>query len=379
MASDARASHFRGGNISYQQTGAATNAAFESTVSFRCSFFGPCPAVGDTVNLSGSILDFGDGTQSDDEYVVVAVNAAEDNFTARKNVAHNYPDTSARTAFFSSCCTISELLNNNDASFRVETLVDLGQDPNSPKTSVPPVVNVGSSGNQTFLVPATDPGGQTLRFRLATDAEAGGNNVNPPDYSINATTGQVTFDTTGKSQGLFHSSIVIEALDGSSNVVSSTLVTFLIRVGQQAGNQAPQYVTPPTPPDGTEFTVAPGQNLAINLAASDPDIVDIVQIVPGPLPPGATFNQTSGNPATGTFSFTPTAGQDGQDFVVNFTAQDQNGGSTFRSYTIKVRPAPKQCADGEDNDGDGKTDHPDDPGCSSADDDSESPDPPKPP
>ena len=42
-------------------------------------------------------------------------------------------------------------------------------------------------------------------------------------------------------------------------------------------------------------------------------------------------------------------------------------------------PPPKQCADGKDNDGDGKIDHPADPGCSSAEDDSESPDPPPPP
>ena len=40
-------------------------------------------------------------------------------------------------------------------------------------------------------------------------------------------------------------------------------------------------------------------------------------------------------------------------------------------------PPPKQCADGQDNDGDGKADHPDDQGCSSAEDDSEAPDAPQ--
>lgn len=42
-------------------------------------------------------------------------------------------------------------------------------------------------------------------------------------------------------------------------------------------------------------------------------------------------------------------------------------------------PPPPQCSDGVDNDGDGKIDFPDDPGCESPDDDSESPDPPPPP
>ncbi len=46
--------------------------------------------------------------------------------------------------------------------------------------------------------------------------------------------------------------------------------------------------------------------------------------------------------------------------------------------SVPPEPPPKQCSDGEDNDGDGRTDHPRDPGCSSPDDNSESPDPPPP-
>jgi hypothetical protein len=34
-------------------------------------------------------------------------------------------------------------------------------------------------------------------------------------------------------------------------------------------------------------------------------------------------------------------------------------------------PDPKLCSDGRDNDGDGKTDHPDDAGCTAREDDSE--------
>jgi len=80
LAGEAAATHFRGGNISYQQTGAATNATFESTVSFRCTAFfsNPCNAnVGDPINISEAVLNFGDGASSDGAYTVVAVNAAE--------------------------------------------------------------------------------------------------------------------------------------------------------------------------------------------------------------------------------------------------------------------------------------------------------------
>ena len=336
LAAPASASHFRGGDINYAQIGAttSTNASFQSTVSYRCTaFFASCPAVGTPVSIGG--MNFGDGAFSPGTYDILASNAAEDNFTAREITSHSYADLTRRTAEYSSCCTISTLLNNNDASHRTFTIVDLAQDPQSPRTSVPPVVNVGSSGVQTFSVAASDPGGETLRWRLATDAETLGFQSNPPDFAVNASTGQASFDTTGKAQGLYHASVVIEALAGTS-VVSSTQTTFLIRVGAGAGNQAPVYVAP-TPADASDFTVAPGANLSISLRATDADAGDTVDIIPGPLPPGATFNDTPANPVNGTFSFTPTAAQNNQDFILNFTAQDGKGGSDLRSYTVRVR------------------------------------------
>lgn len=337
LAGPAAASHFRGGDINYQSMG--TTGTFERTVTFRCTFFFvSCPAVGSNVSLSGAAtLNNTDGTSDpDSNMTVVSSNPAEDNFTARKTSTRTFANSNRRTPDLTGCCTLSSLLNNNDASYRLFTDFNPAVDVNSPKTSVPPIVNVGSSGNQTFLVPATDPGGQTLRWRLATNAESLGFATNPPDYSINSSTGLVTFVTTGKTQGLYHSSVVIEALNGAGAVVSATQTTFLVRIGQGVANQPPQYVAP-TPADGTIYTVAPGDNLSIALRASDPDAGDTVDIVPGALPPGATFNDTPANPVNGTFSFTPTAAQDGQDYVVNFTAQDGKGGSVFRSYTIRVR------------------------------------------
>jgi hypothetical protein len=336
LAAPASASHFRGGDINYSQIGGttSTDASFQATQSYRCTFFFPnCPAVGATVPLPSLV--YGDGALSTGNYVVVASNQAEDNFTARETSSHTYPDLTRRTAEFGSCCTLSTLLNNSDASYRLFVDVNLADDPQSPRTSVPPVVNVGAPGVQTFSVAASDPGGQTLRWRLATDAETAGFASNPPDFAVNASTGLASFDTTGKTPGLYHASVVIEALAGG-NVVSATQTTFLIRVGSGAGNQAPVYVSP-TPADGSVFTVAPGTNLSIPLQATDPDTGDTVDIVPGPLPAGATFNDTPANPVTGTFSFTPTAAQNNQDFILNFTAQDGNGGSDLRSYTVRVR------------------------------------------
>ncbi len=336
LATSASASHFRGGDINYAQTGSptSTSADFQSTQSYRCTFyFISCPAVGATVNVQG--VNYGDATGSTGASVILASNPAEDSFTARQTSSHTYANQTRRAADLASNATLSTLLNNANASYRLFTDVNLGQDSQSPRTSVPPVVNVGSSGVQTFVVAASDPGGQTLRWRLATNAETQGTQSNPSDFSISPSTGVASFDTTGKTMGLYHASVVIEALAGGS-VVSATHVTFLVRVGAGPGNLAPEYVAP-TPADGSIFVVAPGTNLSIALRATDPDAGDNVDIVPGPLPAGATLNDTPANPVNGTFSFTPTAAQNGQDFIVNFTAQDGKTGSDLRSYTVQVR------------------------------------------
>lgn len=54
--------------------------------------------------------------------------------------------------------------------------------------------------------------------------------------------------------------------------------------------------------------------------------------------------------------------------------------ANFRTYVVDTTPPPppaKQCADGKDNDSDGKVDYPSDQGCSSAEDNTEAPDPPQ--
>ena len=215
---------------------------------------------------------------------------------------------------------------------------------------MPPIVTVGPSGNQTFIVPATDPGGEALRFRLATAAEACDSSCadpNPPGLTINANSGQVNWDTTGRPQGLYMASVVIEVVVGG-NVISSTQTSFLIRIGSQANN--PPVFEPPSPDNGRQFTIPPGDATCFDLAASDADAGDTVELIPGALPPNATFNGTNGNPATGRFQFTPSNAQLGEDFLVNFTAQDNQNppAADFRSYTIRVRagaPQGPRCQD----------------------------------
>src|SRR5688500_14282221 len=68
--------------------------------------------------------------------------------------------------------------------------------------------------------------------------------------------------------------------------------------------------TGPTPAEGRVFTVGVGNQLAFSLAAVAPGAPLVnVSITHQGLPANAVFRQTTGNPATGDFSFTPTSAQ----------------------------------------------------------------------
>ena len=86
-------------------------------------------------------------------------------------------------------------------------------------------------------------------------------------------------------------------------------------------------------------TVNEGGQMTLNLSAPDVGAADIVTLAATGLPPGAGFTQTSGNPATGTFSWIPTYTQAGSYPGLTFTATDDDGGATSQTLTLTVNEA----------------------------------------
>lgn len=362
LAAGAEASHFRSANMNWERAGGtvenATPVRFNMVLSYSWQNNGQ-PAVGHEQAYES--IDLGDGNFVSPTFRVTFVNQSEDYFIAeaieapgstQRGFVHNYAGTGPFDARFSSCCTISNLQNAPNAYYGVVTQIDLTKDDESPKTSLPPIVSLPEGGSQTFNVPATDAGGETLTYRLTTPAESCGNctsppqDPHPPGLAINSTTGQVSWDTTGRA-GLWYSGVVVEARDALGAVVSTTQVNYIISVGGSGGNQQPTWDNPPTPADGSEFTLVPGQTCNLSLQARDPDSANTVSIAktsgPGVLSP------TDGNPATGAYSYTPQASDVGASQIIQFVATD-NGvpGSSAppRSYTLTVvsGPAGDGCA-----------------------------------
>jgi len=78
---------------------------------------------------------------------------------------------------------------------------------------------------------------------------------------------------------------------------------------------------PPSIDPIAEQTVTVGQTLTLQVKAADPD-GDAVTLTAKSLPRNASFPDTRGNPAIGTFRFTPDASQANQTFEVEFVATD---------------------------------------------------------
>lgn len=114
----------------------------------------------------------------------------------------------------------------------------------------------------------------------------------------------------------------------------------------------PEFDVPPTPPIGSTLTVVIGDTLNFDVQASDRDVGDVISLnaIGAPLALNATFPSTQGNPATGTFSWTPEAGDVGTH-PVTFTATDDGGLSapphTFFIEVIENRPPTADAGGGQ--------------------------------
>ncbi|TXC78816.1 HYR domain-containing protein [Luteibaculum oceani] len=329
----AEASHFRYGSISWQKINNSTNQVkFKVSVAFRRW---ANQQVGQSVNVGS--LQFGDGSSAN---ISVTVTSAQGNsstgwFFGEAEITKTYGANGNYNARWRSCCRIGGL-GNGGAYWDVQTIVNIGNNNNSPVTSVPPIVAVQTGqSNAQFQVPFTDPDGDNLSYRLATYNEMGNSN-NPSGLSVNPSTGVVSWNTVGKPVGqLWAVGIVGE--DGQSK----TMADFLIQIVQTSTPPVFDYSV--TPASGTIYQVSPGQNVNFTVKASDTDAGSTVSLNAVGNPPGSSFSPslpTSGsNPSQTTFNWTPGVGDLGTS-VINFVATDNIGVQTSTNVSIIVSLKP---------------------------------------
>jgi hypothetical protein len=156
--------------------------------------------------------------------------------------------------------------------------------------------------------------------------------------------------------------IINEQIGGGNGTTTSSLTVNFLHVtvsGSVAGSislnanivvasasSSVNFAAPPPPTNHPPAlsvpgpqTVQAGTTLNFGVTATDPDAGDSVTISASNVPPHAGFSQTSGNPASGQFSFTPDSSQVGT-ITVGFTATDNHGASTPGSVQITVTNSP---------------------------------------
>ncbi|NEM96284.1 putative Ig domain-containing protein [Pontibacter burrus] len=327
VATIAQGSHFRYGNVSWHWVNGNT-VEFKVSQSWRYTAF--YAEVGQTVNPGD--FNFGDGTAAAIPLKVTAVNKVDDWMYGEAIITKTYNSTGNYKANFTGCCRVSELKNNPEGSWNLQTIVTVGNGNSAPVTTLPAVVNLPhSKPDASFQMPATDPDGDALTYRLASKEEMGGG-VNPEGLTVNATTGIISFSTAGKAAGeLYNAAITVTDSRGAS-----VTTDFVILITEQSTPPVFDYSI--TPAHQTVYQVAPGQKLNFTVKAHDTDPNDKLMLQATGLPVDALLSPAlpvNGNPVQSAFTWTPTAANLGAH-VINFIAQDSKGVQTTTSVTINV-------------------------------------------
>jgi hypothetical protein len=327
----ASASHFRYGQIAWEQDTGNT-VDFTVTTAWRVSPF---------VRLQygdGSFNDFGQASMTS---LGTFTDLAGESYTVwRFTTSYTYGTAGPYTASFESCCRISTLANVPNGSFRVETLVDMnGGNSGGPVSAAPILTQMTQGAINTIPLPVADPDGDAVSCRLATFSEsyissqpsAGGLPLTvTPSCALE-------WDTTFTSVGQKYAyQVVIEETNGSA----TTALDGMIEIVGFTINAAP------TCSGGGNYTIAPGQTLAVNFVGADPDGDTLTSAILGP-PAGSTFGPTAGaTPLTSSFSWTPSAGDAG-GYASSVSFEDPGGLQGFCALGITVLEP--QCDDADED------------------------------
>jgi hypothetical protein len=180
-------------------------------------------------------------------------------------------------------------------------------------------VTIGEGGTATVNLHATDQDNDLVTITATLPDFA---TLNAPTSGTGAVSTTITLAPIAGATGTYTGTITAAA-----NGQTSTQ-TFTITVTGGTVDTAPLVVAPPTAV-GTE-----GTEVTFTVTASDANGDAITSLTAASLPTGATFTASASN-TSGTFTWTPSAGQAG-DYDVTFTAANALSGSGMTHITIEA-------------------------------------------
>ncbi len=195
----------------------------------------------------------------------------------------------------------------------------------SPIVATPAVVQLADDKVFTYRIAATDPDGDTLRFRYGTKDEfygtgGSGEATRPTGLGL-ADDGLITWDVRDSVLNTvpgdrWQVTVMVEDLDANGNVKSSVPVDFALKIAS-ATAQAPVFVDIPT----SEILARPGQDARFHVEMDDPESANAPTIT--------VLNPPNADPAV--FGTNTTTDADGKATLhVHFTPTEAMRGNVYQ-------------------------------------------------
>jgi hypothetical protein len=316
------ATHFRGGSITWQTKaldgdGVRNDVEITVNTAWRRDSI-DMPSLVKTPNFAH--------TETYDDIIYVNGTSTSADYALRTTIftAKNLNPDTKYSVVFTSNARISNLQNNADGRWKIQTTIYLKDDNLAPKIDLPIVLEVPklqSDGitpltNWTYDLSSTDPNADKLRYRLANTDELGGeaSYTNPVGLAINPNTGVITWSGSGvRANGLYSAGIVAEDVDENGNAKSKTHVDLILSLVPQAqvnfGNSAGI-------PETGNIIVEKGDSFSFQITGSAIDTQSLGTMQ------GAL---TEGSPDSYTFTPGPMgSGLDPGSYPVTFEVRDNN-------------------------------------------------------
>ena len=324
-AMSAQASHFRGASMTWKKLASPANT-IELTITEAWR-------VNSIASLSYT---WGDGGSfSNSGYTVIANDPA---FTVvRKVLTHTYSTAGPWTITGNSCCRISNLVNSNDSSENVIGVVDMRNgNSGSPIISSPIILQMVKGGLNTIPLSSSDVDGDSVTFRMATNAEssiitlasAGGKAIAVSSAGI------LTWDTSSTATGQLYAVQIVANDNHLGTGTSRVPFDFIVQIVDGSLNHPPVASGNAGP-----FTASIGQLFTNVITGTDQDGGNLTVTHQG-LPAGATLTPASGTsapqPLAATFRWTPTLADAGSSVGVTIVFTDPTGLQASKSFSISV-------------------------------------------
>lgn len=329
LSGTAFASHFRGGSITWQSKDMDGDGQLNDVeITVKTAWRWDWSTLPVSIGLQSDQSDFAATKVSDDLIYVNgdATNGADYALQTTIFTAKNLDVTKKYLVYFAGSARISNLENNANGGWKIQTRIYLNDGNLAPKIDLPIIFEVPqyqSDGSTpltdwTFDIGSTDPNADKLRYRLANEDELGGTGggyTNPQGLSINPNTGVLTWSGSGNMPaGLYSAGIVAEDVDENGNAKSKTHVDLIFNLVPKAQTD---FSTSASIPETRNVIVEKGDSFSFDISGSAINTQSLGNVQ------GALVETTADH-----YTFTPGpmgSGLDPGSYPITFEIRDSTG------------------------------------------------------